>query len=77
MQALAKTALIYGIKALIGKTDWGRVLECVTALADSTLEGSEKRQAAVNMVRAIGVDLKNNLLNIAIEIAVLAIRNDK
>jgi len=49
----------------------------VTALADSTLEGSEKRQAAVDMVRAIGVDLKNNLLNIAIEIAVLAIRNDK
>jgi hypothetical protein len=77
MQALAKTALIYGIKALIGKTDWNRVLECVVALADSTLEGSEKRQAAVDMVRAIGVDIKNNLLNIAIEIAVLAVRGVK
>ena len=77
MQALAKTALIYGIKALIGKTDWGRVLECVTALADSTLEGSEKRQAAVDMARSIGIDIKSNLLNVAIEIAVLAIRNAK
>lgn len=77
MQALAKTALIYGIKALIGKTDWSKIVECVAALADSTLEGAEKRQAAVDMVRAIGVDIKNNLLNIAIEIAVLAIRNVK
>jgi len=77
MQALAKTALVYGIKALIGKIDWSKIVECVAALADSTLEGGEKRSAAIDMARSVGIDLKSNLLNIAIEVAVLAIRNAK
>ena len=77
MNTIAKTALVYGIKALIGKTDWNKILECVVALANSTLGNSEKRQAAIDMARAVGIEVKNNLLNIAIEIAVLAIRNVK
>jgi len=77
MQAVAKTALVYGIKALIGKTDWNKILECVVALTNSTLGNSEKRQAAIDMARAVGIEVRNNLLNIAIEVAVLAIRNVK
>jgi hypothetical protein len=57
-------------KALIG-ADWEKVKSVVTSLATSVLSGPEKRQAALEVLEAVGVSASGALLNFAIEAAVV------
>ena len=62
--------IIYAVKLLIGGADWDKVRGTVESLADSTLEGEEKRRLAVDTLRAMGLTAASFMLNLAIEAAV-------
>ena len=71
MQRVLLQTLSMLMTALIGSTDWGRVRDTVVRLLDADLSGESKRTLARAALRDAGVTLRNAVLNLAIEAAVV------
>ena len=49
----------------------------VAALQDSNLTGEQKKAEAIKQIKALGIDLKGSLLNLAIEISLNLVKGWK
>lgn len=63
------------IKALVGALNYGRIKALVESADSAELSGDEKRALVVQEARTVGVAIGDALLNLAIEVAVNALRN--
>ena len=67
---ITKTLIASAAKAAVG-ADWTKVKAVVAGFAHSTQSGPEKRQAALVVLKDLGVSASGALLNFAIEAAVV------
>ena len=56
---------------LLGDRVWGQVRDMVVSLQDAALSGSEKRARAITELRDLGLTVSADVLNLAIEAAVM------
>ena len=65
------------VKALIGAFNYEKVVDLVKDMERTDLSGSEKRQRVLSECKNIAFVIGTALLNLAIETAVVAMRNKK
>ena len=74
MNRIVKYALTGAVKALVGSNIFDQIRNTVEQINNEELSGDEKRALAISALKEMGLTIANILLNLAIEVAVLLLK---